>query len=234
MFSISSGKLASNNIFCLDENVREKMVKDEQQKNKKAGELQQRKDIQQAKQRTTFRQAAKKHFNKHTLNATEIKSLLKHIHVKTDSPNGKKISDLRKQLHNRQQRLEMYNFNSDDDMVTRTLFVDNKQHGENAEANNNDGTDAITYASINNACIIDNNDDMLSIDNNDNIINMDIVDGCDGYAMVLNNDKTDDMTSKLVKDICIIDEHDDMLSIENNNGMLSIGTSNNNNNNYAL
>jgi hypothetical protein len=127
MLSVSSGKLASNNIFCLDNNVREKMVQNEEEKKKKDGEVQKRKSVQQLKQRLTFRQAAKKYFNKQTLNATEIRSLLKHIYVKNDAPPAKRITELREQLHSRRERLEMYNF-CDDASSSLESTINNRSH----------------------------------------------------------------------------------------------------------
>jgi hypothetical protein len=109
MLNVSSGKLACNNIFCLDENVRDRMLVDENDKRQKQRELQERKTKQQEKQQQTFKYAAIKYFSGRTLLVTDIKSILKHTSVPTDSPMKNKVQELRDQLHRRRHRMNMYN-----------------------------------------------------------------------------------------------------------------------------
>jgi hypothetical protein len=147
MLNVSSGKLACNNIFCLDETVRDKMVVDEETKQQKHREVQQRKQQQQMKHQQTFRNAATKYFDKQTLVSNEIRSLLKQVQQKGDSPLSTRITNLRQQLHRRSARLEIYNFatridvidnienihfpkNNENGTLVQNLFLDNFPLGE--------------------------------------------------------------------------------------------------------
>jgi capsule polysaccharide export protein KpsE/RkpR len=99
MLNVSSGRLACNNIFCLDENVQDRMLIDENEKKQKQRELYIRKEQQQQKQQQTFRNAAITYFSGRTLVAMDIKSMLKHTAVPTGSPIKTKAQELRQQLH---------------------------------------------------------------------------------------------------------------------------------------
>jgi hypothetical protein len=107
MLNVSSGKLASSKIFCLDKTVQDKMVVDEEIKQQKHCEVQERKQQQQMKQQQTFQNAATKNFNKQTLVSNKIQLLLKHVPMKRDSLLSTRISDLQQQLHCQGARLEM-------------------------------------------------------------------------------------------------------------------------------
>jgi hypothetical protein len=99
MLNVSSGKLFSNNIFVLDENVWAKMFDNETKKHKKASEIQNRKVLQDQKQNNTFKNAAIKYFQKTALNGSDIKSFLKHVVQRGGSPIRTKIKDLHEQLN---------------------------------------------------------------------------------------------------------------------------------------
>jgi hypothetical protein len=114
MLSFSSGKLASNTIFHLGGDLRDRMVIDQEQKNQKEGEKQVRKEEMQKKQQHTFKNAAIKYFAHRPLVANDIKALLKQVHQKGDSPLRSKIAELRSQLHRRHDRLIVYNLFGDD------------------------------------------------------------------------------------------------------------------------
>jgi hypothetical protein len=135
MLGVTSGKLASNNIFCLDANVRNLMLKDEEKKKKKASEIQQRKVVQQDKRQHTFRNAAIKYFGNVSLNVNDIKSLLQHVAIKGDSPVKSKVVELREQLQRRRQRLEMYNMNFPN--VGAIAATNNIETTQNRNNNNN-------------------------------------------------------------------------------------------------
>jgi hypothetical protein len=109
--SVSSGKLACNNIFCLDEHVRDKLLEDDAMKKKKQSEIDGCKQQQQLqKQSLTFENAAIKYFGQQTLLVEEIKALLRYTAKKDDSPIKTKVAELQQQLHRRQQSLESFNF----------------------------------------------------------------------------------------------------------------------------
>jgi hypothetical protein len=132
MMSISSGKLASNNMFCLDDSIRDKMIIDDNKKKKEMKEKLERKDQQSIKQQATFRQAAIKHFGNITLNVGEIKSLLKHVANKFDSPLAPRVTELRAQLHRRQHRLQMYNLFPTPSIANVSSNNDNNNNGNDA------------------------------------------------------------------------------------------------------
>jgi hypothetical protein len=77
MLNVISDKLACNNIFCLDENVRDKMVKEDIRKEEKQNEVQTQKDTIKRKHEECFKQAAIKHFSKSTLLCSDMNALLK-------------------------------------------------------------------------------------------------------------------------------------------------------------
>jgi hypothetical protein len=143
MLSVSSGKLACNNIFCLDENVRDKLLEDDKMKRQKKSELDIRKQQQQQKQSNTFKHAAIKYFQNKNLLLGEIKALLKYTANKDDSPIKTKIVDLRNQLHRRKQRLDFFNINSvverssesidNDGNNVDFLFENENTNGENIQ-----------------------------------------------------------------------------------------------------
>jgi hypothetical protein len=137
MLSVSSGKLACNNIFCLDENVRDKLLEDEESKRKKKDEMDVRKRRQQQKQSLTFKNAAIKYFSKKTLLVGEIRAILKHTAKKDDSPVRTKIVELRQQLHRRHERMQIYNINTsdvDDGANDVDVLVENEfANGENIQ-----------------------------------------------------------------------------------------------------
>jgi hypothetical protein len=80
----SSGKLACNNIFCLDKNVRDRMLIDDNNKRKKQYEVHARKEQQQQKQQQTFCNAEIKYFGGLTLVSADLRSILKYTALPTD------------------------------------------------------------------------------------------------------------------------------------------------------
>jgi hypothetical protein len=97
ILSVSSGKLVCNNIFCLYENVRNIVVKDDNQKKQKQNEVQTQKDTIKRKHEVCFKQAAIKHFSKRTLLFSDMEALVKQSSWKNDSPIRTKAKELREQ-----------------------------------------------------------------------------------------------------------------------------------------
>jgi hypothetical protein len=76
------------------------------------------------------------------MNGNDIKSLLKHVVQKGDSPLRTKIKDLREQLHRRKQRLEMFNLFDHTENNNSDIRDDNQRNDivqNNERVNNNDG-----------------------------------------------------------------------------------------------
>jgi hypothetical protein len=132
MLNVSSGKLACNNIFCLDKNVRDRMLIDDNNKRKKQCEVHARKEQQQQKQQQTFRNAAIKYFGGRTLVSADLRSILKHTALPTDSPIRSKVQELRDQLHRRRHRIELYNFSN---VARSEENIENESRNENILGN---------------------------------------------------------------------------------------------------
>jgi hypothetical protein len=161
MMNVTSGKLASNGMFDLDGDVRDKMQRDDDEKKRKQDESKERKDKVEKKQRENFRKAAKKYFTKgkDDLQCSEMRALIMHVSCRTgkqkDSPLRSKLSELKEQLHRRKDRLEQYNLFGNDD---NSQNVENNESGlilncandpENVIANTNGSTSTSNIIAIN-------------------------------------------------------------------------------------
>jgi hypothetical protein len=85
------------------------MLIDETTKQMETDKREQRKLQQELKQQYNFRQAAIKHFGNKNLLGGEMKTLLKQVSNKDDSPLRSKVAELWEQLHRRGNRLQVYN-----------------------------------------------------------------------------------------------------------------------------
>jgi hypothetical protein len=133
MLFVASGKLACNNIFGLDENFRNKMLIDDEMKQKKKCEVNQWNEQNNKKQKLTFRNAAIKYFDGRTLLVNDIKSLLKNTYRKDNSPMCSKIGELREQLHCQKEWLDFFNLNStnsNDDASNPNIVQENDLQNE--------------------------------------------------------------------------------------------------------
>jgi hypothetical protein len=139
MMSISSSKLASNIIFCLDKNILDKMIVDEDKKQKEIKEWSERKAKLSSKQQDNFCKAAIKHFNNINLHVGEIKTLLKQVYMEMDSPIKARVEDLRDQLQRCCHCLNMYNLfdppvHHPPIEITNEWIDDNNNNGPNISA----------------------------------------------------------------------------------------------------
>jgi hypothetical protein len=108
--SVTSGKMTSANIFCIsNEHVRDRLQDDEDDKLRKTTAVQGRKHQQLTKQAEKFQIAATKYFMGNNLLCDDLKTLLKEISIKDDSPLKKKAEDLRIQFDHRKERMQKYN-----------------------------------------------------------------------------------------------------------------------------
>ena len=105
--SVTSGKMTSNNIFCIsNKHVQHRLQTDWDKKEQKNSEVQGRKEQQKTKNAQKFQNAAKKYFTQQNLLSDDLKILLKEISYVDDSPIKKKVDDLRIQFENRKIRIE--------------------------------------------------------------------------------------------------------------------------------
>jgi hypothetical protein len=129
MLNVSSGKLSCNNIFCLDEHVRDRMLIDDKEKKQKQLVVHERKEQQKQKQQQTFKNAAIEYFGGRNLVATDLRLILKHTSQRTDSPIRPKVLELRDQFHRRRSRMDLYN--------NANTAAQSAHNGENESKNEN-------------------------------------------------------------------------------------------------
>jgi hypothetical protein len=106
MLGISSANLAGASLYTLDRDITEVLrVKDNEELRKKTVATN-RKEVIDTKARERFLTAALKYKDSKSLNATDMKALLRKVTEPNDSPIKTKITELSQQYHRRQHRVQ--------------------------------------------------------------------------------------------------------------------------------
>jgi hypothetical protein len=133
--AVTSGQLAANGIYTLDENVRDLIVTKEENEKKKKMEIENRKQQQKDKEHHNFRVSYQKHIQNQRLSAADLKILLRRVRQPEDGViKATRLADLQRMWDERKSRLDDYlgvvevvdaiDDAIDDAIVENNIFVD--------------------------------------------------------------------------------------------------------------
>jgi hypothetical protein len=110
---VTSGILACTGCFTLDEDLRDKQREYRDRENLKQQQIQMKKDIQQQQETNKFRASYRKYISNLPLSTTDMKTLIKRVKTKDDSPLRSRMVDIHQQWNRRKHRYDDFNVNSE-------------------------------------------------------------------------------------------------------------------------